>query len=234
MTSGRLLLSQAFEDLLGTSLSNLESLYDHLEPASATRLRNWLSELALDYESGEVPLSFKNRHPTAYIAQLEPLFYKGELKGVQGRMFPILSMLHEQMLPDKEPQTSAQGNLGIVLTDPLGLIDDCNPLFCKMLGMSRTALLGSRLQNFIHPADRTQPIALYHQLRDGKLETLHLEKRYRQADGTYFHAEVGIALVRSEQGDVSHCIRFILNLSARQQLEAEHQLQKNLIDDLEL
>lgn len=234
LSTGRLTVSQGLERLLGKPLGSLDDLTDQLEPISASRLRLWLAELEQDPEPGEVPLTFKDRRPAVYVAHIEPLYADGELISVQARLMPILAMLQDASADAEPPEdVCPQGCLGIVITDPVGRIRDCNPVFCHMIGLRRGALLDQKLLDYVHPADRDRPITLYDQLRDGNIETHHVEKRYQQADGSYFWAEVVIAMIREANGEIKHCVRFILNLSEHRQLEAELAQQKQLVTDLE-
>lgn len=231
--SGQLRVSQAFETWLGKALSTLEDLFLTLEPVSADRLRSWLDENEEFPEGGEVPLAFKNLHPALYVCQLEPIYYQGQMVSIQGQMTPILSMLQEQPISETHRIQTLyhQGIIGIVITDQLERIRDCNPVFCMMLGHEPSELMGQKIIDYIHPADRARQLTLYDQMRYGDAETVHVEKRYLRADGTFFWAEVAITLIRNAAGEISHFVRFLLDLSERKHLHPDISQRQGLIED---
>ena len=220
--SGQLRVSQSFETWLGKPLTTLEELCSYLEPLSADRLNVWLDENAEDPESGEVPLAFKDVHPSLYVCQIEPVFYQGKMVSVFSQMTPIWTMIQDQPIAETHRIQTLyhHGSMGIVITDPLERIRECNPVFCLLVGMEQQELLGNKILDFIYPADRQRQLTIYDQMRYGDAETVHVEKRYLRSDGTFFWAEVGITMIRNASGEISHFVRFILDLTERKLFEA--------------
>lgn len=226
LPSGALRLSEALRirlSQLNQALDHLEQLYDCLEPVSVTRLRRLLEEAETDTELGEVPLAFKDLTPATYACWLEPYYQQDQLAGVHAQMLPLLHTLQE--VPSAENQrfqaVYQRGSIGIVMTDQLDRILDCNPAFSSMLGYQPAELTGRHMRALSHPADRSHEVPLIEQFQHQDVETRHLEKRYLCADGTYVWVEIALNLFHSPTGELSHIVRFVLNLSERKRLEAE-------------
>lgn len=74
--------------------------------------------------------------------------------------------------------------VGIVVGDLSGHVLESNAALQRMLGYSAGELAGRLFADYTHPDDLPRNLELRQQLRDGKLESYDMEKRYLRKDGS--------------------------------------------------
>ncbi|QIN79731.1 PAS domain S-box protein [Rubrobacter marinus] len=109
--------------------------------------------------------------------------------------------------------------IGIALADLDGRYRQVNPAMSKILGYGEEELLGKSLREITHPDDLQVSLDFMRKLRDGDLESYHLEKRYVCADGDPVWASVNVSLVRDSRGEPLYYIVKIQDVSERKESE---------------
>lgn len=103
--------------------------------------------------------------------------------------------------------------------DMEGRVVDCNPAFESLLGYSRDELLSMNFNDFT-PAD-------WHDYEKKIIDTQVLErgfsdiyeKQYRRKDGTLFHVELRVSLLRDEHGAPEFLWGIVRDITAHKQAE---------------
>nr|WP_231134032.1 PAS domain S-box protein [Motilibacter deserti] len=112
------------------------------------------------------------------------------------------SALREAELRFKLSFTNAPTGVQMASLRPheAGRLLDVNPALCRMLGMSRSALLQRTTADITHPDDLAQDAEWARLLMRGDKERARFEKRYIRADGEAVWVAVNVAVVRDEEG----------------------------------
>jgi PAS domain S-box-containing protein len=109
--------------------------------------------------------------------------------------------------------------LGIVLIDRDDRIIESNDRFCQMLDSTCQELRGQNIHELTVPEDRAQSRRLNVDLREGRLEHLVYEKRYRKRDGTPVWVRVAINGLRDETGGWLGAIGTVEDIAERKRAE---------------
>jgi signal transduction histidine kinase/CheY-like chemotaxis protein len=75
--------------------------------------------------------------------------------------------------------------------------------------------------DFTHPEDVEADVGLYRNLRDGALDRYDLEKRFLHADGTVRWGRLTCTAVRGPDGDFSHAVALVEDITERKALEEQ-------------
>ncbi|GAB5441922.1 MAG: hypothetical protein Fues2KO_22710 [Fuerstiella sp.] len=97
-----------------------------------------------------------------------------------------------------------------------------NDAFCRMVGRSRSELMGVHYYQITHPDDMEQDADENQQLMTGQADSFSgREKRYLHRDGHYVWAMISISIVRDNQGDPLYRILQAQEITERKRIEAE-------------
>jgi PAS domain S-box-containing protein len=120
---------------------------------------------------------------------------------------------------------------GILLLDHELKIQQSNYAFDQMLMGEPDGAIGHSLFDWIASGDR---MILEPQFADllFRHEIRRLEVKLRRNDGTYFHAEISIAPIDSDEQVAKNLVCIIRDISERKQVEAEHRRYIAEIEDL--
>lgn len=94
-----------------------------------------------------------------------------------------------------------------------------NSQFAKMLGYTPEELLGKRPEELTYPDDRGETIKDMHDLEQGHVNVVHLEKRYLHRDGTTVWARVVGRLARDEAGAPQYFVSIAEDITAHRAIE---------------
>ncbi|HEV7279614.1 MAG TPA: PAS domain S-box protein [Pirellulaceae bacterium] len=110
---------------------------------------------------------------------------------------------------------------GIAETDLTGRLTYINDVYCRMLGRTRTELLGGlRMQDLTHPDDLPRNLPLFEKLaREGT--PFVIEKRYVRADGSAVWVNNSVSGVRGPDGRVKSIVAVSVDVSDRKRAEDE-------------
>ena len=113
-----------------------------------------------------------------------------------------------------------QAPIGIAVTDSMnGKAIAVNTAFLSLVQMSAEEHQRMSWQDFTHPDDLAEDIALMHQLWEGSIASYSLDKRYRRPDGSYVWVQMAItALDDGYLGRPVH-LCMVMDISDRKQAE---------------
>lgn len=87
---------------------------------------------------------------------------------------------------------------GVAVTDPEGIIEECNPWFAGMMGYAVEELVGTLVSRLFDPRDMDKAEQFFTQVLSG--EVAKGEKRYKRKDGSVFWGRYVGRLVKDENG----------------------------------
>ncbi len=119
----------------------------------------------------------------------------------------LLSTIH-----DKAP--IAIFNLG-----PDGKVFEANPQAHRMLGLNDGELIGKTIAEFTFADDAEESQEAFMRLKDGDAEEVALDKRYRRVDGKAIWGHVRAVAVRDADGEFSHTISLVQDITQRKRTE---------------
>ncbi|WP_159348075.1 PAS domain-containing protein [Roseomonas harenae] len=112
-----------------------------------------------------------------------------------------------------------QAAAGIALTLPDGTLTFINDRYCEILGRRREVLLGTRMQDVIHPEDREAKLAAFRALRAGG-PPFTAEWRHLRPDGAVVWARNSVTAIRDPDGAITDVITVSIDVSDRHAAEA--------------
>ncbi len=111
------------------------------------------------------------------------------------------------------------GDAGQALIGLDGRFLEVNPALCAMTGYSREQLCQHTCMDITHSDDLETCRSAIRVLSQGVQSHFRTEKRYLHADGHVVHALVTLTLVRDAQGEVSHFVSMMQDITARKASE---------------
>ncbi|WP_339810422.1 PAS domain S-box protein [uncultured Imperialibacter sp.] len=126
--------------------------------------------------------------------------------------------------------------IGMALVSLDGKWLKVNSSLCKMLGYTDEELTKVTFQELTHPDDLNSDLELMAQTISGEIPSYQMEKRYFHKDGQTIWVLLNVSLIKDIDGNPSHFISQIKNISDRKASEAalkeERKLLKSLIDNI--
>lgn len=110
-------------------------------------------------------------------------------------------------------------NIGMALVGLDGTWIKVNTSLCDSLGYSENNLLKMTFQDITHPEDLKKDLLLFKELIKGGRESYQIEKRYYHKNGQIVYAILAVTAVRNIDGELSHFISQILDISQRKSAE---------------
>ena len=120
--------------------------------------------------------------------------------------------------------------VGMSIADVGGRIQEVNQAFCKLLGYSEQELLARTFQSITHPDDLGQNLERLQTLLAEKRVCDVFEKRYIRKDGCVVWAQVGVSVIRDENGAPRYTLAMVQDITERKRTEEELQLAKYTVD----
>lgn len=114
-------------------------------------------------------------------------------------------------------------SIGIVVIDRWGRFLSANPYFQRLLGYGERELQTGPMnwRDVIHPDDREPHGDLVSELTVGKLDRLHVEKRFLRRDGSVFWGSITLSVVRGGDGEPVHYIGLVEDIDDRKRAAQE-------------
>jgi PAS domain S-box-containing protein len=128
----------------------------------------------------------------------------------------------EANLRDSEERyraTFEQAAVGMVHTSFDGRFLRCNPRFAQIVGYPIEELPGMTFQQITYPEDVAGGMNAIEQLREGKIDSFALEKRYLRKDGSITWGRITLSLQRDAAGKPAHLIAVVQDINARKSAE---------------
>ncbi|MBO9707616.1 MAG: PAS domain S-box protein [Caulobacter sp.] len=95
-----------------------------------------------------------------------------------------------------------------------------NPPLCDMVGYTREEFLALDFQAITHPDDLEADLELVDSLREGRISTYRMDKRYIRKNGEILWIQLAVSRVDNPDGSPRHYIAQIEDLTARRLAEA--------------
>jgi PAS domain S-box-containing protein len=111
--------------------------------------------------------------------------------------------------------------VGIAHLDPDLRWLRANGAFCRFLGYPVEELLAKSVQDISHPDDLANDVANAMRMRDGKIDSYEMDKRYLRKDGTVVWGRLTVGCVRRSDGSLDYSVGVIEDITWRKQAEEE-------------
>src|SRR5215831_13943731 len=111
--------------------------------------------------------------------------------------------------------------VGVAHIAPDGRWLRVNAALCRILGYSVDELLTKSFQDVTHPDDLAADLVQVELMREGKIDSYNIEKRYLRKDGAIIWARMTVSCVRKGDGSIDYFVGVIEDISAGKQAEKE-------------
>ena len=167
-------------------------------------------------------------------SRLEVMLTVTEMRGPDGTLegyIGIATDVSEQLAAERELRRSRHEFALTFENAPVGLALQSarpsdrgryirvNDALCQITGFSREELLARSFVELTHPEDRTADADAAIELAAGRLDRYRNDKRYIHRDGHSVEVSVGVALLRDDDGQPSHYVSQVQDISARKRYE---------------
>jgi PAS domain S-box-containing protein len=133
-----------------------------------------------------------------------------------------LSSRYERSIRDCETRFQAtfeNAAVGIAHVAPDGRWLRVNRALCRIVGYSADELLTKSSRDITHPDDLACGLA--QQVREGKIDSYSVDKRYLRKDGVIVWVRVTAGCARRSDGSIDYFIAVVEDISARKHAEEE-------------
>jgi PAS domain S-box-containing protein len=113
-----------------------------------------------------------------------------------------------------------QAAAGIATATAEGMFLEANRTLCDMLGYTAEELGGLSVYDLTFPDDREKQVNEEQPVRDGKSDTIRLEKRFLHKNGHPVWANLASNVVRDEAGNIQYVIGVVVDIDQRKRMEA--------------
>jgi len=96
-----------------------------------------------------------------------------------------------------------------------------NNKFCSILGYPANELIQKTWDSLTHPDDLKREMKLYSDVIVHKNSGYSIEKRFIRKDGTPIYCKVAVKAILNPQGQITHLVKLIEDISVRKQIEKE-------------
>lgn len=123
---------------------------------------------------------------------------------------------------------------GVFITRTDGRVASCNAFITRLLGYSPEQIIDHHFNEFTHPEDLSIGPEIIRSLLVGEQSHVSLEKRYVHANGTILWVQLGVGVIRNEQGAVDYFVTIFDDVSEerrqQQALAESEQRVKRLLE----
>ncbi|WP_083158016.1 PAS domain S-box protein [Allomuricauda sp. CP2A] len=228
---------QNMYDLYGIKKSDFEGVYEAWEACMLPEDKERTAQEVRDAVEGKKNFNttFRVKWPNG-----ETHWIKAEsvvIRDDEGKALKMIGVneditaLKTTQLQLQKSEESLQGafensSIGMALVALDGTFMQVNKSLCNSLGYSSEELLNLTFQDITHPDDLEIDLALLGEVVQGKRSTYQIEKRYFDKEGQSVYILLTVTAVRKIDGEISHFISQIVDISSR--IMAEKKL-KNLL-----
>jgi len=226
LTSNTLEWNNEMYHIYGLKRENFKGLYDAwkacLHPDDQERfqqevemalagIKEFITEFRIIQPGGDI----KHLKANAGVFRNE----EGEMIKMIGTNWDITEQVNTQLKLDKS-KASFKGSfessaVGMALMATDGSWIDINDSLCISLGYTRKELLNLSFQDITHPADLNKELDHLQILLDGNGDSYQMEKRYFHKEGRIVHVVLTVTAVKDFEGNISHFISQIMDISSR-------------------
>jgi len=111
--------------------------------------------------------------------------------------------------------------IGMILTDPDGVLLKVNPAYCEIVGLEAAVLVGTNVRDLTHPDDLSENLSQVRALTAGAIDSFSIEKRYLHPDGQTVWTSVSASCVRGSSGEPLYLIGQVQDITESREMR-EH------------
>ena len=112
-----------------------------------------------------------------------------------------------------------QAQVGIAVADLNKKFLQVNPKFCQFTGYDARELKTMTFEQISHPSYKQADDRHVREMREHKLDTLNIEKRYIHKDGSVIWGHLSATMVKNAQNRPHHFVAIIQDITQRKQAE---------------
>jgi PAS domain S-box-containing protein len=105
-----------------------------------------------------------------------------------------------------------------------------NQTYCRIVGWPIDDLVTKSVRDITHPDDLADELLNIEQIRQGKIHSYTMEKRYLRKDGSTVWGRLTMSCVRKCDGSVAYFVRVVQDISARKRAEEQLRRHADLLD----
>jgi PAS domain S-box-containing protein len=111
--------------------------------------------------------------------------------------------------------------VGIAHADPDGKWLRVNEALCRIVGYPVDELVTKTFQDMTHPDDLVAEVAQVELMREGKIDSYDIDKRYLRKDGVIVWGRKTVGCVRKSDGSINYFVSVVEDITARKRAEEE-------------
>lgn len=143
----------------------------------------------------------------------------GKATKMTGTNWDITELKTAQMMLRKSEESFMgafeNSNIGMALVGLDGKWIKVNQSLCISLGFKEKELMQMSFQDITHPEDLNLDFSMLEKLVEGKEQSYQIEKRYYHKEGHIVYGILAVTAVRDINGELSHFISQITDISSR-------------------
>jgi PAS domain S-box-containing protein len=109
--------------------------------------------------------------------------------------------------------------VGIAHADPDGRWLRVNEALCRIVGYPVDELVTKMFQDITHPDDLAAEVAQVELMREGKIDSYDVDKRYLRKDGGIVWGRKTVGCVRKSEGSIDYFVNVVEDITARKRAE---------------
>ena len=198
---------------------------DHIHPDD----REWAMAYCVNATKNKQDHNFEYRMRTAdnrtiWLRDLVTVVVENDQAvKIYGVMFDITeSKQAEKALRQSEEQFRKmfeEGPIGMAIVTPSFRLIKANAAFCEMLGYTEAELRQLNVADITYPDDMPKNRTLMQEALNDEIPFYQMEKRYIRKDGELVWGNLAVSLFRNDEGEVTHCLSKVEDITERKQAE---------------
>ena len=132
-----------------------------------------------------------------------------------------MALKHQRKTEDRLRASLSNAAVGFAMTALDGRFIDANQAYCDLTGYSQEELQATTFQQFVHPDDLTENMALYRRLTTGEIPAFVIESRFVRKDGLTVWVRKSVSMVRGDDSVPRWSFALIEDVTDRKQAVAE-------------
>ncbi|MGX5202786.1 PAS domain S-box protein [Aliikangiella sp. IMCC44632] len=212
-----------------TTLSNDGSLLSLFHPDDLEKVEAHLSALSDPKKRASSAIEYRFKHKDNYwiwcLSKDSVYSYdsKGNVKEIIGTFFDISELKNREdevrSLMLDFSTTFQLAAVGIAHVSLQGNWLKVNKKLCEILLYTEQEMIATTFQQITHPDDLNADLELMNALIAGESDNYTMEKRYIRSDGKVIWANLTVSIVRMNNGENSHFISVVEDISKRKKIE---------------
>jgi PAS domain S-box-containing protein len=124
-----------------------------------------------------------------------------------------------------------QESIGFALIDrETSLLVKVNEKFCDLVGIEKAAAERTTFMEIGHPEDMKDKLLHVHELLEGGLEVLTVEKSFRRKDGSSISCNLTLCPLRDIDGEFGYYLALVEDITKKKRVERQLQEKVDLLE----